>query len=234
MSLLSLLKIGGTTGKENTGRPPEGSREEKERSQRTVEIAVLLILATGTVASAWCVYQAAAWGNVQMENIGALSLMQAQSIRLTDNDNTLRSIDISTFLQWADAAGENQTKRMMFLENRFRDEFRPAFQEWLKSGRPGELPPGTPLTLPSYSLATTRHLEDLRVNMTNKLDAARQANQNGDAYVLTTVFSALILFFAGIAGKWKWPMATFIFIAIALVFLAIVLQRVFTLPVLLG
>jgi hypothetical protein len=59
----------------------------------------------------------------------------------------------------------------------------------------------------------------------------QQANQNSDSYVLTTVFGALVLFFAGIAGKWKWPMLSLICLGIALVFLVIVLYRIFTLPV---
>ena len=229
MGILSLLKLSGAGSHDkNTGKEPD---EGKKKIQRIIEIVILVLLATATVASAWCVYEASAWGNVQMENVGAIALSQAQSIRLTNDDNTLRTIDVNMFLSWVQAASENQTGRMVFLEDRFRDEFRPAFNEWLQGAKPGEIPPGTPFSLPSYSLKTSRELEQLKLNMSVSLDNVRQANANSDSYVLTTVFGALVLFFAGVSGKWKWPVITLIFIGIAMIFLVIVLQRVFTLPV---
>jgi len=166
-----------------------------------------------------------------MENVGAIALSQGESIRLTDSDNMLRTIDVNLFLAWVQAAGENQTGRMVFLEDRFRDEFRPAFSEWLQSAKPGDIPRGTPFSLPSYSLKSSRELEQLKLNMLLSLDNVRQANANSDNYILTTVFGALVLFFAGVSGKWKWPIITLIFIGIAMIFLIVVLQRVFTLPV---
>jgi len=229
MGILALLRIAGAGSNDNsTGKEPD---EGKQKIQRIIEIVILVLLATATVASAWCVYEASAWGNVQMENVGAIALSQAQSIRLTDDDNTLRTIDVTMFLSWVQAASENQTLRMVFLEDRFREEFRPAFDEWLQSANPGEIPQGTPFSLPSYSLKTSQELEQLKLNMSVSLDNVRQANANSDSYVLTTVFGALVLFFAGVAGKWKWPVITLIFIGIAIIFLVIVLQRIFTLPV---
>ncbi len=229
MDILSLLRIAGAGSKDkSTGKDLD---EGKQKIQRIIEIVILVLLATATVASAWCVYEASAWGNVQMENVGSISLSQAQSIRLTNDDNTLRTIDVNMFLSWVQAASENQTVRMVFLEDRFRDEFRPAFNEWQQGAKPGEVPPGTPFSLQSYSLETGRELEQLKLNMSASLDNVREANANSDSYVLTTVFGALVLFFAGVAGKWKWPVITLIFIAIAMIFLVIVLQRVFTLPV---
>ena len=214
MGILSLLRIAGAGSNDNsTGKEPD---EGKQKIQRVIEIVILVLLATATVASAWCVYEASAWGNVQMENVGAISLSQAQSIRLTNDDNTLRTIDVNMFLSWVQAASENQTVRMVFLEDRFRDEFRPAFNEWQQGAKPGEVPPGTPFSLPSYSLKTSRELEQLKLNMSVSLDNVRQANANSDNYILTTVFGALVLFFAGVSGKWKWPVITLIFIGIAI------------------
>ncbi len=231
MGLLSILRLSGAGSNNNSnGKEPD---EGKKKTQRIIEIVILVLLATATVASAWCVYEASAWGNVQMENVGAIALLQAQSIRLTNDDNTLRTIDVNMFLSWVQAASENQTGRMVFLEDRFRDEFRPAFNEWLQAAKPGEIPQGTPFSLPSYSLKTSRELEQLKLNMSVNLDNVRQANANSDSYILTTVFGALVLFFAGVSGKWKWPVVTLVFIGIAVIFLVIVLQRVFTLPVIL-
>ena len=163
--------------------------------------------------------------------MGAVSLMEQESTRVNDDNNMFRTIDVNMFLSWVQAASENQTVRMVFLKDRFRDEFRPAFNAWLTSGKPGEIPPGTPFTLPEYSLKTARDLAQLKQNISIKLDVVHQANQNSDSYVLTTVFGALVLFFAGIAGKWKWPLLSLVCLGIAMIFLMIVLYRIFTLPV---
>ena len=94
--------------------------------------------------------------------------MQDESIRINDDNNMLKTIDVNMFLSWVQAASENQTGRMVFLKDRFRDEFRPAFDTWLTTAKPGEIPPGTPFTLPEYSLKTTRDLIQLKQNISIK------------------------------------------------------------------
>jgi len=143
--------------------------------------------------------------------------MQDESIRINDDNNMLRTIDVNMFLSWVQAASENQTGRMVFLKDRFRDEFRPAFDTWLTTAKPGEIPPGTPFTLPEYSLKTTRDLIQLKQNISIKMENVQQANQNSGSYVLTTVFGALVLFFASIAGKWRSPLISLICLGIAMI-----------------
>ncbi|GEM_PF-1418211 len=229
MDIFSFLKTSGIIRADKKSKiPPE---DKKQKVQRIIEITVLLLLGTASITSAWCVFEATAWGNVQMESVGAIALLQAESIRLTDNDNSLRTIDVNLFLSWLQAASDNATQRKIFLQKHFRDEFKPAFNEWLNSAKPGEIPDGTPFSLNSYELETTKELAQIKMNMSDKMDITRQANENSDNYVLSTVFGALVLFFAGIAGKWKWPIITLIFILLAIVFQIIVFQRIFTLPV---
>ena len=229
MAGLSFLKILINPGSdENSDKKPD---KTKQNIKNTFEIIALLLLATATICSTWCLYESYAWGNVQKDNLGAVILMEDESNRVNDDNNMLRTIDVNMFLSWVQAASENQTGRMVFLKDRFRDEFRPAFDKWLTSAKPGEIPLGTPFTLTEYSLKTTRDLIQLKQNISIKMDNVQQANQNSGSYVLTTVFGALVLFFAGIAGKWKWPLISLICLGIAMIFLAIVLYRIFTLPV---
>ena len=68
-------------------------------------------------------------GGVDLERVEwrAVILMQDESIRINDDNNMLKTIDVNMFLSWVQAASENQTGRMVFLKDRFRDELRPAF-----------------------------------------------------------------------------------------------------------
>jgi hypothetical protein len=229
MAGLSFLKI--LTSPVPDENPDNKTDERKQAIKRTFEIVALLILATATICSTWCLYESFAWGNVQKENLGAVILMQDESIRINDDNNMLRTIDVNMFLSWVQAASENQTGRMVFLKDRFRDEFRPSFNTWLTTAKPGEIPPGTPFALPEYSLKTTRDLIQLKQNISIKMENVQQANQNSGSYVLTTVFGALVLFFASIAGKWRSPLISLICLGIAMILLIFVLYRIFTLPV---
>jgi hypothetical protein len=228
MAGLSFLKILISPGSDENSDKPD---VRKQKIKGMFEIIALLILATATICSTWCLYESYAWGNVQKEDLGAIILLEQESIRLTDDNNMLRTIDVNIFLSWVQAVSENQTGRMVFLRDRFREEFRPAFDAWLTSGKPGEIPPGTPFTLPEYSLKTARDLTQVEQNISLKMVDLREASHTSGDYVLTTVFGALVLFFAGIAGKWKWPLISLICLGIAIIFLSMVLYRIFTLPV---
>jgi hypothetical protein len=110
--------------------PIKKTEERKENIKRRFEIIALIILATATISSTWCLYESYAWGNVQQENLGAISLMEQESTRVNDDNNMIRTIDVNMFLSWVQAASKNQTMRMIFLKDRFRDEFQPAFNAW--------------------------------------------------------------------------------------------------------
>jgi hypothetical protein len=128
MAGLSLLKILKSPGPdENSDKKTE---ERKEIIKRRFEIIALIILATATISSTWCLYESYAWGTVQQENLGAISLMEQESTRVNDDNNMIRTIDVNMFLSWVQAASKNQTMRMIFLKDRFRDEFQPAFNAW--------------------------------------------------------------------------------------------------------
>ena len=89
-----------------------------------------------------------------------------------------------------------------FYVQRFRPEFRPAFDAW-RATRPFRNPaaPPTPFALPEYQLASRTDA--------NALDAASEAGsaqvrlyiKRSSDYVLTVVLYAIVLFFAGMSTK---------------------------------
>ena len=89
-----------------------------------------------------------------------------------------------------------------FLFLRFREEFVPAVNAWLATD-PITNPnaPPTPFTMDDYVVADLVIADELSATADEKAQAARDANQNGDNYVLTMVLFASVLFFAGVSSK---------------------------------
>ena len=113
-------------------------------------------------------------------------------------------VDVATFIAWADADIRGDDEVADFFEDRFRDEFRPAFDAWSAPNRCSdpEAPP-TPFAMEEYQVAAQDEAA--------KLDAAAEASaaevrldiQRASNYVLTVVLYAVVLFFAGMSTRLK-------------------------------
>lgn len=170
---------------------------------RTVDILAVIILSIATVSSAWCAYQSTRWSGVQADNYGKASAARTESTRMSNRANSETIVDVQIFTAWVAAVSEKDTPRADFLEARFRPEFTPAFDAWINSVPKGTIPPGTPFSLPEYTLAAQVESDRLVKDAEEHYAVASRANQTGDNFVLTTVLFATVLFFAGIASNFE-------------------------------
>jgi hypothetical protein len=116
--------------------------------------------------------------------------------------NAKQAVDVGLFVEYAAARSVGDTALADFLEARFRDEFRPAFEAWLAQN-PLEDPaaPATPFTMDEYVIAEQADADAATATADLRAQQARDANQTGDNYVLLTVLFASVLFFAGVSTK---------------------------------
>lgn len=183
-----------------------------------VDLALAVIMSLAAVGTAWAGFQSAKWSGVQAISYAQAGAARTESNRASAQAGQQRVVDVVTFSSWLQAlqqeiiadpsvrpAGDYRPREGTlsgFLFARFRDEFRPAVDAWLAT-RPLVDPaaPATPFTLPEYRLAAEDTARSL-VARADRLSAdARTANQRSDNYVLTAVVFALVLFFAGVAGR---------------------------------
>jgi hypothetical protein len=89
-----------------------------------------------------------------------------------------------------------------FYFERMREEFKPAFNAWLKS-QPlvNEDAAPTPFQLGEYVLSDAQRSTELLDEADVHTDRALTANQDSDNHVLTAVALALAIFFAGVSSK---------------------------------
>lgn len=204
---------------------PEVSPTERARRRRVfgrLELVATILIAVATVLTAWSAFQSTKWSGVQANFYAAASAARTESGKAGALANTQATIDVTVWTDWLAAladelrldpnssrgpdgtyqADPEQLSGILF--DRFRDEFKPAVEAWLAQ-RPLENPDAdaTPFVVPEYRLAERERERRLTVRAESRAAEARDANQTGDNYVLTTVLFASVLFFAGISSKFE-------------------------------
>jgi hypothetical protein len=171
-----------------------------------VEIAATVLLAFAAVATAWSSYQATRWNGEQAKTSGSVNKTRIEAARASGLANAQQQVDVATFMQWVDSYARGEAKLMKFYRDRFREEFRPAFNAWVAT-KPlkTEGAPLTPLAMPQYRLAAKDEAGRLD-RMAEELAAeVRRDIQRASNYVLGVVLFAVALFFAGMSTKLTAP-----------------------------
>jgi hypothetical protein len=172
----------------------------RERSRQELVVTVLLVVAA--LGTSWSSYQATRWNGEQAAAAGRTSAIRISAARAQGQAQAQTQVDVATFIAWADANRQGHRDLATFYKDRFRDEFKPAFDAW-RATQPFTNPdaPPTPFAMPEYQLASRTEAE--------KLDAASEASsaqvqrdiQRSSNYVLTVVLYAVVLFFAGMSTR---------------------------------
>ena len=180
--------------------------ESSGRRGHRIELLATTLLAAAALATAWSTFQSGRWRGVQASNTGKSTAARVQSSEASTRAGQLSQIDIATFIQWVNAQTAGNRKLAGFYRQRFRAEFRPAFDAWLAT-RPFENPkaPTSPFAMPQYRPAEGEQAKQLEAVSELRLAAAGRANRNADDYLLALVLFASSLFFAGVSTKLQSP-----------------------------
>jgi hypothetical protein len=167
-----------------------------------VEILATVLLALAAVATAWSSYQASRWNGKQVEAASRANASRTEAARAADLASSQTQIDVATFIQWVEATGRGDQALQQFYVQRFRPEFRPAFDAWVAT-HPLTNPnaPATPFAMPEYQLAATADARRLDAETEASAAAVPRNVQRSTDYVLGVVLFAVALFFAGMSAK---------------------------------
>jgi hypothetical protein len=107
-------------------------------------------------------------------------------------------VDIGLWLDWATAVSENNSRFAGFIEERFREEFKPAFYTWLNSpNRTDGIPAGTPFELVEYQNANLEKSRSIDQQTEQLVDSAAQKGNYASKLTLMTVLMAVIIVICG-------------------------------------
>lgn len=180
-----------------------GTRADGEGRQRgVIELLVTVLLVVGAVAASWSSYQATRWNGEQAKAAGRTSALRIDAARADSLASAQTQVDVATFIAWTEAEGRGDSELEAFYLDRFRPEFKTAFDAWLATDPlVDESAPRTPFAMPDYRVAERE--EASRLDAEAELSSARVATniQRSSNYVLSVVLYTIVLLFAGMAGK---------------------------------
>ena len=198
---------------------------------RLIEIIEGVALAIVAVATAWSGYQAAAWGGRQTELYGESARLRISA----DSDASLagqqRLYDVMTMNEWIRARSSGDLKLARLFEARFRDEFRVAFDAWVKLdplSTPGS-PPG-PTFMPEYKLKLADQAVSKNEQASALFEEGTRSRHRADAYVRITVYLATVLLLTAIGQRFHFRAVRLCTLGVAIAMLAISIYFVLKLP----
>jgi len=178
--------------------PAEAQHDRRSRQ----ELLATVLLVVAALATSWSSYQATRWNGEQAAAAGRTNAVRISAARAEGLARAQTQVDVATFIAWADADQRGETKIADFYVQRFRPEFRSAYDAWMAT-RPlsSAGAPPTPFAMDEYQVASKNEAE--------RLDAAAAASgaevlldiQRSSNYVLTVVLYAVVLFFAGMSTR---------------------------------
>src|SRR5262245_9854303 len=98
------------------------------------EFGATALLSLAGVATSWSSYQAALWGGIQATHYSQASAKRVEATREFTAAGQVEAIDVSLFTNWVSAYAAGNEPLQSFHRARFRNEFKPPFEEWLSSG----------------------------------------------------------------------------------------------------
>ena len=164
-----------------------------------------IVLALAAVLSAWAAYEATRWSGEQADSYAVSAATRADAGRHGTIASRNLQIDVASFIGWSQAIASDDKRLSTFLAERFRPEFKGAFDAWvaLPFQAPAVAPPGTPFDRPEYQLAEQATADRLTAQADAALLQAQSDNQISDDFVLVAVIFASVLFMAGIASRFS-------------------------------
>jgi hypothetical protein len=185
------------------------------------------VLSVTAVLTAWCGFESAKWSGEMSVAFSEASSSRIEAARQSGIANAALQADLTIWGVYLQARAQNDTALATFVEKRFTDHFRVAYQAWIAQGEATSgpfrmkeyVPPGTTEAAAADQYADSRFADALVFN------------QSGDNYALLTVLYALVLFFAAASTRLGRSNAQWILIGVAITFLVAATVILATFPI---
>ncbi|MGV2982093.1 hypothetical protein ACNPNP_00195 [Microbacterium sp. AGC85] len=193
---------------------------DESRGTRALEIVTVVLLSVTAVITAWCGFEASKWGGEMSIAFSQASSARVQAASAQATEQAARQYDLTIYTEWVLAEQGAQEELMGFIEARFTDEFRVAFDAWTAEDRTAR----GPFAMEEYVPPGAQEAEALSARADAKFEEALVNNQRGDNYSLLTVLFALVLFFAAISQHQgvAWRRRVFLGLSIVLAIVGVV------------
>ena len=217
---------------------PVSNKEQKqpltsqERTDRWFQVITAIMLGVVALATAWSGYQATRWAGEQSTLYAQASAIRVESTRASTLAGQYKLYDSIMVNNWLNAYTQGNTKLANIFQRRFRPELQVAFTAWMATNpfTNPNAPPG-PLFMSQYKVSQDELANRLDAQAAATFDKGQAAKEQGDAYVLNTVFLATVLFLTAMAENFTWNRIKAVILTIALVMLLFGIYHLIIYPV---
>jgi hypothetical protein len=212
-------------------RQPSAEEVSDRKIKKWSEIFETAILTLATVATVWAGYQSGQWSGIQSSsNVQSISL-RIEASELANSAQQLELVDVALFSNWVNAIAAEDQRRADFYAERFRAEFKPAFDAWLAT-KPlvNADAPASPFEMAEYHVAQREQAAQREAAASVASAEGERAGSIGDQFTLTAVILAGSLLLAGLASRFDWEELRAVVVAVALLVLLFCVVRLAMLP----
>jgi hypothetical protein len=218
----------GSTEKQVTEHAPEPAEEPEKRPPGHVrETVVIIVLSITAVLTAWCGFESSKWSGEMSIAFSQASSARIEAARQQGIANAARQADLTIWGVYVQARAQRDTVLAAYVERRFTDHFRVAYQAWLAQGEPTT----GPFKMKEYVPPGTTESEAADQRADSRFADALKFNQRGDNYTILTVLFALVLFFAAASTRLGRSRAQWILLGVAITILVAATVTLATFPI---
>jgi hypothetical protein len=172
-----------------------------DRSAGIRETMALILLSVTAVLTAWCGFQSSKWGGEMSIAFSQASAARIEAARQQNIAQDARQEDLTTYGVYIQAEADGNEELARYVESRFADAFKVAFDAWVAAGRPTKAPFG----MPQYVPPGTAEAQAAEHKADQLFSQGLIDNRRGDNYSMLAVLAALVLFFGAISGRLSRP-----------------------------
>ena len=176
----------------------------EDHNHRRVAIAEAILLSIVALVAAYSGYAAAKWGTESRVSLAEASTVRAQANRADIEAIEIRNFDSSTFGAWFSAFTVHNRQAMAIARDRFRPNFREAFDAW-RATEPetNSNAPRGPTYMPQYEQPGQEKADELDAEAEKHFAKGEEAGTRADDFVRVTVYLASVLFLIGISTQFR-------------------------------
>lgn len=198
---------------------------------RKVDTIIVVLLAVASLLAAWGGYQAGLWSGDKSTLVTTAEAKQVDATRATTIGYQFMQIDVATFFNWLNAYKSGNTVLATFYSDRFTPQLRPAFDAWWAADpMTNAEAPADPFGMPEYQVPQLLEAAQLDAESHQAFATAEHYGATSDAFVLSTLLLAVVLFFGGVCTKIGWRPAQLALLGLAIVLLFYSVYRLGSLP----
>ncbi len=179
-----------------------GARFEAWLATHRIEFVSMVVIALATIGVAWAGYQAARWGGVAASEFAEANAARLEAVRASTRGGAQTQVDVVLFAKAADAFAADRQELYDFYVERFRPEFKLAFDAWLATDPLENADaPRSPFDLPEYRVRELQRAGELDSAAEIAAAHGKDAIQRSSNYVLAIVLFASALFICAISPR---------------------------------